>query len=111
MASAVFTLDVVALFDSRERGPCLLHRVSVDVVTLSLPGLHPVRVGMLAYFVMSRASRAGANQDINDDVALIIDDFEALVDGRLDIYIPDSATVHQHGAMEVLRREDRGDRA
>ena len=111
MASGTMLLDIVALFNTRERGPCLLHGVSVNVVSLSLPGLHPVRVGMLAYFVMSRACRAGANQDINDDVALIIDDFEALVDGRLDVYIPDSATVHQHVAMEVLRWEDRGDRA
>ena len=32
MASGTVLLDVVALFDIGERGPCLLHGVSVDVV-------------------------------------------------------------------------------
>ena len=46
-----------------------------------------------------------ADCDVNDDVCRVFHNFQALVDSAKRVYIPDSATIHQHVTLEMLRWE------
>ena len=48
---------------------------------------------------------------VNDNVFIVVDDVHALLDGRVEIDIPDSAAVHESVLFEVLRRENDWNRA
>ena len=58
---------------------------------------------------MARARVIAADCDINNDIFLLFNDFQALLDSRVDVDIPNSATVHEDMALKVLRWEDCGD--
>lgn len=47
---------------------------------------------------------------INNDVFIVVHDLQALLNGRVEVDIPDGASVHEDVAIEFLRIEDNGNR-
>ena len=107
MASGVSFLDVVALLNVGVGPHRLLDRVRAGIEVPDFFSLLPVVDCILSNSVLS-FSGVAADDHIHDDVFLSKARIKALVDGRVDVDIPDSTAIHKDVAMEVLGWE--GDR-
>ena len=74
--------------------------VAVDVVAAE-----ELKKAISARLVLLRNRVIAADSHIDDDVCLVVDDLLALKDRVRRVDVPDSASVHQGPAMEVLRWE------
>lgn len=72
---------------------------------------HKVFGCVRAVFFFGALVHVSAHGDVKDDVCGVVDDGEALLDGRVDVDVPDGASVHEDEALEVLGREDYRDGA
>ena len=99
-------LEVVALLHSRIGPQGLLDGVSVHIEVMLVTCAHVVFHGVLADGV-ARALAVATDGDVDDDILLRVDQFQTLIDGRVNVDVPDSTAIHQNHAIDVLRWEDR----
>ena len=77
--------------------------VVVVVVLMDLSGVHPVVHSLFNCFFWLRVGSSDHNVD--EYVLLVVDDFEALLNSRVQVDIPGCATVHKEVLAGVLRLE------
>ena len=91
-AAFVVLLEVVAVLDVVPRPDLGHHRVHTPVVVSDVPALEEVGPGVLADLLWGWVV-VEANCHVDDDVAGVVASIDALVDGAVDVDVPDGAAI------------------
>ena len=103
-------LEVVASLETGERLGLGDNTAGAVVVISNISRLHQI-VNSFGCFVLSWDVVRTAYRNINDDIRGVKAHIEALEDGRAEIGVPDSTSIHEDVAIEMLRRENSWDRS
>ena len=99
-------LEVVTEFDVRE-GTRLSHQtIEVVVVLADRSCLHKVSNGFLLHLFLRGPRVEPCHHHINDNIFLVLDDFEALLNRRVQVDVPTGTAVHEKVVAHPEGRED-----
>ena len=103
-------LEVVASLETRECLGLGDNTAGAVIVICNISGLHQI-VNSFGCLVLSGDMTTSADRNVDDDIRGVIAHIKALKDGRAEVGVPDSTSIHEDVAIEVLRREDSWDRS
>ena len=104
-------LEVVAVVDVGVGARLCEQTVGAAVVILHAACDLPVESRVLGDLRLGRRAKISANGDIHNNVGLVLDDFEALLDGRVEVHVPNGAAIHENVSIQMLGLEDSRDGA